>query len=127
MREIKFRAWDDKNKKWMYPYPEAFWIIGETTVFDCLKQSALSLEDYNSIKIMQYTGLEDKNGVEICEDDILHLKGHMIDVTEPVIYSDCEFTCDTLNPSDFDDIEVVGNIHENPELLHEHVYQNDGA
>ena len=29
MREIKFRAWDGKHKKWMWPYPEAFNIIGE--------------------------------------------------------------------------------------------------
>lgn len=69
MRQLKFRAWDNEKKKWIYPYPEAFWIIGETTVFDMLKQ--YSIKDYNNIEIVQFTGLLDKNDVEIYEDDII--------------------------------------------------------
>lgn len=33
MRALKFRAWDNKEHKYLFPYPDAFWIIGETTVF----------------------------------------------------------------------------------------------
>jgi hypothetical protein len=80
MREIKFRAWDNKHKKWMWPYPEAFWIIGEVTVFNLLHQAEdMSITDYNEIQICQYTGLKDKNGLtEIYEYDILSEKGEVI-------------------------------------------------
>jgi len=66
-REIKFRAYHPK-KGW---YPLApFYIIGETTAFDLLKQ--YFLEEYNDIVVIQqYTGKNDINGNPIYEGDLV--------------------------------------------------------
>jgi len=38
MREIKFRAWDKIAKKFMWPWPDGFHLLGETTCFDLIGQ-----------------------------------------------------------------------------------------
>ena len=60
MREIKFRAWDKENSKMIYEIPL------ETVNF----YGSLS-EFFKYTTLMQYTGLKDKNGVEIYEGDLV--------------------------------------------------------
>ncbi|HAP5748750.1 TPA: DNA-packaging protein [Enterococcus faecalis] len=70
--------------------------------------------------LMQSTGLKDNNGVEFFEDDIgwdAHLEVH-----GQVIFENGAFKYEWDNISEdlfevTDDIEIVGNIYENPELL----------
>ena len=78
--------------------------------------------------IGQYTGLKDNNGVEIYEDDIIESDGYL----HVVRYDENNARFAAFNPNMRTDIEgcgltkewiedfgkeVVGNIHENPELI----------
>jgi len=127
MREIKFRAWDKSKRKMI---ATGFHIIGETTVFNVLR--GYKIADYDNIVVMQYTGLEDKNGAEIWEGDIIcvnpgkayesrkqirFLWGSFVGVDQwPV--KDVEKDLVMRFYSDqSEEWEVIGNIYENPELL----------
>lgn len=117
MREIKFRAWDKEYQEMKYNAEQAYDGCGQLHAIDCFGQ-LLEEENY---KVMQYTGLKDKNGKEIYEGDILLTKD---------IEGEKYQTCVTYENGMFlsgeeplyDDVflfeaEVVGNIYENPELL----------
>lgn len=112
MREIKFRAWDGKH---MFR-PGQF----HTPSFD----GTVSAEGY---EMMQYVGLKDRNGKEIYEGDIVNVS---LPTGKPwrigaVVWHGFGFAIDTDTknvsgamplPASHR-IEVIGNIHEHPELL----------
>ena len=133
MREIKFRAWDDQYQKmifgeqtWHYGSPELFINFnGEIREesFPAEEGDEYSLDEtYRKLELMQYTGLKDKNGVEIYEGDVLGL-GAVPFYT--VIWHDkeamyCLADLSGENPTfdfDFSSYEVLGNIHANKDLL----------
>lgn len=123
MREIKFRAWD-KYEKDMFFVNTYFW-----------EESGLggseNFNSYSGYELMQWTGLLDKNGVEIYEGDIVvhHEVGKVGPETKEVMWSEKDsgfiiesiylcsvgiFTCGKYGPNS---LEVIGNKFENPELL----------
>ncbi len=124
MREIKFRAWH-KGKK----------IIGNVLGIDILhKEIFFSNEnvdcyehvDFKNIELMQYTGLKDKNNKEIYEGDIVKLRAnHGIGVIK--YYDEWgAFVVEYVKSKPLavlgmnyykEDIEILGNIYENSELL----------
>lgn len=120
MRTFKFRAWDSKNKK--FPFI-GFHIIGECTVFNLVNQ--YRLEEFNDLVIEQFIGLKDTDGIEIYEGDIV--QSHFPDrKLYQIIWSDEDAAFITkgtdgsgsfLNPIYTLNFTVVGNIHENPELM----------
>lgn len=132
VREIKFRAWFGEEHK-MIPFDELHIELenGEYTVWYSLDgdsiQDGLCVEDFN---IMQYTGLKDKSGQEIYEGDIVEVEAQCMggrDFKGVVKFYECSFFID--NGEDaiplFDEVDpriVIGNIHDNPELLE---VQND--
>lgn len=143
-RDLKFRAWlkptheykceflDRYNKK----LPDID--VRYYTDKDFFDDTWINTDDYEEIIVEQYTGLEDKSGKEIYEGDIINVIG--IGIAQVIDSPSGEWMFfyrpepDEIN-SDFAGvdpknkpnglwktnttsyIEVIGNIHENPELL----------
>lgn len=128
-REIKFRAWNSKFKK-MYSHED---VIESDYIYDtCLLQHVTPTQEkgYENYIFLQYTGLKDKNGVEIFEGDILQKKvnadGVVSEMIGEVIFSEGAFCLKTSNGVyGFGHMEnnklrkevVIGNIYQNQELL----------
>ena len=127
MRIIKFRGKRLDNKKWVHGYLADKDYINDTNTVD-LSSIEVSLDT-----IGQYTGLDDKNGKEIYEGDIvktLFLDPIFGDVLSnsfdnvPISFHNGAFVVDYYEGRHkiylqdlYDKIEVVGNIHDNLELL----------
>jgi uncharacterized phage protein (TIGR01671 family) len=135
MRDIQFRAWDGKrmwqNVEYSFEFREEGQDPFETPIdFNCFGGVIWSCRDGDA-ELMQFTGLKDKNGVEIYEGDIVRIDdadrdedGNMIPLTTEVFYKDACFNVFRNNDESLlfshvyeGTVEVVGNIHENPDLL----------
>ena len=140
MREIKFRAFDPYNRIMYKPtrdedaltgasYELAMWDGGwEMTSISAMGKKPVVASQTRTGEtggvLMQYTGLKDKNGVEIYEGDIVvrydkNERGYLYrkSNTVRVIEWRSSFNETGFNIGSSSRLEVIGNIYENPELL----------
>lgn len=121
MREIKFRQWyGDRFYYWGFNAKgDGSYFTGPTSGGNIRPQDCVH---------EQFTGLLDRNGVEIYEGDIIHYMPDLFDsihVVEPslrttarmIIKKRSYWPPQYLDAMQSVDVEVIGNIHQNPELL----------
>ena len=130
-RIIKFRAWDKKRKVWLDMEVYAINPCGEYGLLCCGDQDFI-VADSIEPELMQYTGLKDKNGVEIFENDVCIHKQVAGGLLEPAPAKNVQIVWTELHNGWICDdgkyqysmqtsqLEIIGNIHENPELIKEY-------
>ena len=125
-REIKFRAWYKEKKR--IGKVLGIGILHKEIYFSNEDVDCYGHIDFKDIELMQYTGLKDKNNKEVYEGDIVKLRAnHGIGVIK--YYDECgAFVVEYIKPRPLavlgmnyykEDIEILGNIYKNPELLKE--------
>lgn len=115
-----FRAWHKGNNEMIevkeinYHYESIYYNMGEIS--------------FDEFEIMQSTGIKDANETEVYEGDILSYSVHtyamgsygQVDLIEEVIYLDGAFMAGDyllMDAMDDDEVEIIGNVYENPYLL----------
>lgn len=139
MREIKFRMWSKKYKKM---FGEKELAVMYTAGVKAIKQvipsveesevpiplTGISLPFQDDAILMQYTGLKDKNSKEIYEGDTVYVVYDGNLYRYQIVFDEQELDFKATNGKEkygnnfqyllcCDEVEVIGNIYENPELM----------
>lgn len=129
MRDIKFRVWDDSIGAKAYYSGDSIFISGHGS--SLVDEFGECLDENNTTKIEQYTGIKDMNGVEVYEGDIIEFHVVILSPDDKVgyvtYYPEYGYSIMISRGSllrqeywasgDKHTIEVIGNIHEDEELL----------
>ena len=133
MREILFRGKRVDNGEWIQGDLVQFLPHGIVRIVT--QEPPYKDAEVDSDTVGQFTGLTDKNGRKIFEGDIIHLEYSQVffggvyfgEYTAEVSYKEGCFITDGMNNGDEietplsgfdnDEVEIIGNIHDNPELL----------
>ena len=127
MREILFRGKRLDNGEWVEGYFVNLWLIHYQKHQPIITDNNAVSYDVDPSTVSQYTGLTDKNGKKIFEGDIVKTDKFSEPNKQYIIKYDLQFGAfisqDRYNlyfvtfDGDSGEFEVIGNIHDNPELL----------
>lgn len=121
MREILYRGKFGNDWKYGYLSVEPKGLV----IKEPYEHNQSNIWHIDPETVGQYTGLTDKNGTKIFEGDILNITNSNCAIWY-VDYKNTAFCCNQVNANyicvldefmEYLDVEVIGNIHDNPELL----------
>lgn len=127
MREILFRAKTIENEQWVEGYfvhVPCGRFLSEEYLIQTIKDDGRigQLHTVYEITVGQFIGLTDKNGKKIFEGDIMSERGHLFVVVYDTKWA--RFRLQHIGRgiqypewNRGEQMEIVGNIHDNPELL----------
>ena len=132
-RKIKYRAWLKEEKKMVNVETidftdKSMQYLEKNEIIDAYLLRRIIFDD---VELMQYTGINDKNGKEIYEGDIVLIRIDKTNILHKTVvkFKHGAFIADIIGDNDYiylfhfgfnkDDFEVVGNIYENHKLLEE--------
>ena len=131
MREINFRVWDNLEKAYLNEEDVAIDSRGNVFIFEIYDKNDSDLwytrllpdSDNKRYIIEQDTGLKDRNGTKINEGGVLvddagePIEYWTVKLSEGALVGECAGVTEAL--FELTQLEVVGNIHEDSELLEE--------
>ena len=134
MREILFRGKRIDNGEWVEGYFVNLWMMHYQKYQPIITDKNAVSYDVDLATIGQYTGLTDKNGKRIFEGDIIDASDEWLNTSgpavhdSPIILVECynnfcgfepfvKYDCDYGVYIFAENCEVLGNVHDNPELL----------
>jgi uncharacterized phage protein (TIGR01671 family) len=133
MRPFRFRIWNKVKKHWTN---YGINLLGENVLmgyvgWDVFENKSIPLIELNDLVVTQYTGINDSEGKEIYEGDLIEIKEYSNEsdkfktqIYEVIWMSPFYYAKSIEDPNICNDLDmnpqyfkVVGNIFENPELL----------
>jgi uncharacterized phage protein (TIGR01671 family) len=126
---FKFRVWDDKEKAWIHGPGDECSLFGETILLGAFMP--VELQRLNDMVIYQFTGVKDMDGKDIYDGDVIELynscgqKSHCQTVQleewqnreDYWEYGYSWYSWTRQETGDKNGVRVLGNMHDNPELV----------
>ena len=134
MREVLFRAKEKADGEWVYGwycrYPFGKWPLKDAIIpSEEAEIGCFRFVEVDHSTVWQYTGLTDKNGKRIFEGDVVVIEADCIPSfmlnRYVVVWDNDQAAYKLLKDNTIYDLpmgrmEIIGNIHDNPELLGAH-------
>lgn len=130
MREIRFRAWDRKEGRMLYAglFDGNWYATPSNDAGGCHTVRGKHTDDRLTLEVMQYVGIEDRNGREVYEGDIVKLTGKhpaywKFEVRSDTSYFYLNGIHEPLNirtlfdVTSVEGVEIIGNVYEHKHLL----------
>ena len=119
MREILFKGKSLETGKWVQGYLFKHW--GKAFILWGTNNGQPTMNEVNPNTVGQYTGLKNKNGTKIFEGDIVkhdqYVTYYELHTFKGVVSIDSRYGVMVGNNSIGEISEIIGNIHDDPELL----------